>query len=324
MKKVLFFAATAALALSSCSNEVTESFQTKAPERTPIVIETYMPKLTRAVEASVADLETVANGFWLKATANEELINTTFVGSIPQNAEAYVWGPSDGQTKFYWPADPEETVTFLGVYDPAGSYEGAETLSLNVDGANDYLVAKTVTSLQNNPTGSVSIRFKHILSEIKVEAVGLVDGYEYTVGKVKVNTPATATYNFAATENNLVAGAAADLVINDAEISTDQATYAEPNNNCFTLTTETPSAVANPVMLVPGVESTLTVQYLVYLPGSGVKEVKTATAKFTPVAASINTLRIKLNPGKVEIVLNVEGVDALGNAEDKEYIIPVV
>ncbi|MBQ0057621.1 MAG: fimbrillin family protein [Bacteroidales bacterium] len=317
MKKILFVAATAALVLSSCSNEISESFQTKKSDRTALEVKAYMPGMTRA--AVVADFETLtANGFRLVATSENEQFD-------PIN-ELYAYDEGNkswtANGTFYWPIDPTAVVSFVGVYDPTGTYEGGETIDVTTTSnddeecANDYLVAKKDLSLATSNGGAVTLQFKHILAEVQVEVMGNSDitGYAYQVAPVVIKAAATGTYDIASEE--FEAGELQEFKVNSAFVSSynpQDGTYDVEYSSFDKVGTKDYTEIGNPIMIVPSDYCEISFQYVVTIEGSNERPtLKEAHAYFMPVAGSLNRLQIVLNPEKVEIKVKVDGVDEMG------------
>jgi len=324
MKKVLFMVAPVALLLSSCSNEVTETFETvKIEGPTPLTVSTYTPGLTRtatATEVSEADVETLQeNGFWLSAwdatedaTAMVEGKNFTYV------EEAWDSYTEEKADVFYWPNDPTTEVTFYGFYDagaaaqleeptsPITKGNDAVTAEVTSDGTIDYMATKLTSSLNQttNGTGAIALTFDHILAQVTCQITPGVSGYQYLVGDVTISSPATATYNF--DDNTFTDGEeSASIQLTEAYVTGGQiATTTTEDGPAGDIITEADTQIGNTVVVVPG-ERTLSIEYEVNLldtDGNVLKRsYKTATASFNAVAGKNNVLSITLNPDQVAL-----------------------
>lgn len=202
MKKVFFLAATAALALSSCSeNEITNNVENS--RRTPISVSVYSKGQTRAV----TDLQALqAEGFDLviKATSADDAM---FNDKCEYDGTAGAW--KMGTEPLYWPLNEEEVVSFYALYCPApaegGTIEAAaqagytSTVYIDEDASSDIVAAYASSTLKDNGTNEMALSFSHLLSEIHFAIKGAEAGMVYTLNKITLTGAKVGTVTFAPT-----------------------------------------------------------------------------------------------------------------------------
>ena len=318
MKKELLFAAFATVLLAGCSNEVSESYFTPS-DRTPITVQTYTPGVTRVAGTEATDAAIKGTGFYLLAEdlAKEQyIVNTAF----KYDAQMQVWGNVDDAT-FYWPDNANTQVEFTALYDPNATYAANPVCPITTDGIaitnvgeSDYMVDNFTTTLADHPAGGVTIGFKHIMAAVKVVSIALEDGYDMKVGPVSIKeVPTSATYFVS--DNAFQPGTVKSdsLQINNSSVAAAKGTF----NNPYLLNTTSFSDVSNQVFLIPGVEYTLSFNYTISFAGESASEIVTKTAKFTPVAGRLNTLKVSLSAGKVQISINVSSIPGWETQDDQ-------
>ena len=210
MRKYFLFAATAAVVLSSCSNDEEVSEQPAPETGKTITVSAYVPGRTRsASEAGYTDLTDY--GFYLFAydakDVNDPVIEgahyvfstgTSVSGSSDELTTVGSWAEEEGTT-YTWPS---YSLMFTGIYIPdpeTGDIQGVETgdgqLYLSVDGSQDVLLASAVAASSDND-GTVNLTFNHILAKIAFE-VACTDtlNYRCSVSNLTLNAPHFATYN---------------------------------------------------------------------------------------------------------------------------------
>lgn len=204
MKKILL-AAMAALAITGCSQN--EEFE-NAEQNAEIKIGTSV--VTRAEPMVTANFKEfkafgyshteAAYGASVKGTS---ILDGTFISEDQTN-----WTEKDSK-KFYWPA--EGYVTFFG-YSPASLPNGSTytyadaggyptiTYSVNnvITDQVDFLVAKLENETKTTNAGSVSLAFKHALTQVVFKLKGDDPNVIYNVTNIKFNAlKTTGTYNYA-------------------------------------------------------------------------------------------------------------------------------
>ena len=182
MKKIYFFAALAAVALASCSNdEVVQTTQTSPANE--INFRPLMGNVTRAVEKT--------------AFANNDVISIRAnFGSADYFNDTYTFDgtnfkPTTATTHYYWPSDLADAdgkrMTFYATYPnsvAAQTGDGAFALT-DYDAETDILFAKKVVTTK--PSDGVStMNFRHALSEIDVKVKNTNAGLEVTITGVRV------------------------------------------------------------------------------------------------------------------------------------------
>lgn len=191
MKKAIFFAATAALVLSSCSSDEITYDVAKKDVKGPKAIEVnaYTPQ-TKAVATTL----NVQNGFWANFTATGA-DEATYDGKIiytpgADNAPGvYSFNLAQGEEDPCWPDDPNVALNVVAVggatFDENPILDGAITVSPVTNAtetANDVVTATFSKSLNDNgASAAVNLEFKHILAKVQFNGKGAQSGYDYRV-----------------------------------------------------------------------------------------------------------------------------------------------
>lgn len=220
MKKALFFAATAALALSSCSSDEITYDVLKKDVKGPKAIEVnaYTPQ-TKAVATTL----NVQNGFYACFSAPGTDNNRV---SIYNGKIAYM---SDATTPYYyftsgtdaseltgndiptWPEDPSTVMTVYAISNGSASFtlsedeistltSGKYAYTPETEAANtaqDVVVAKFSKSLiQNNNNAAILLEFNHILAKVQFNAVGAHNStFDYKLVGLSFEGVKNDTYN---------------------------------------------------------------------------------------------------------------------------------
>ncbi len=322
MKKYFFVAASAALVLSSCSNEIEQVSALGENGKKEIKVSTYTPGMTRAYEASVDTLQ--RDGFWLYAVSEEdELFNDQFIYDSDSwtpatwDSKENVW-TVNADKKVYWPTN---SVSFYGVYSPSSSPESPLSISeegnVGVDiyvesqakDQKDIMVATKTTNLSDNGSSTVNLEFKHIMAEVEVQvkAASTTD-YVTNLYGISITGKGSSTYDFASNEHVLgeyesqfeIKSQATTGDWQNPEIQVfDPLQYDEghPENTIDELTEEYVT-YGNTAMLLPG-ECTLHMGYVITLGDVNVSYEVDKTATVNLVAGKKNIIQVTLNPGQV-------------------------
>lgn len=313
-------AASAAMVLSSCSNEI-EQVSNLDCNKKEITVTTYTPGMTRAYEASVDTLQ--HDGFWLYAVSGEdELFNDQFIYDSDSwtpaawDAETEVW-KVNADKKVYWPTN---SVSFYGVYSPSSSPESP--LSISEEGRvgvgiylstmakdqKDIMVATKTTNLSDNGSSNVALEFKHIMAEVvvQVKAASTTD-YVTNLYGISITGKESSTYDIASNEHVMGESNAKFVIKNQAitgnwetgEDMFDSYQYDEdhPDNTIDELTEEY-KTYGTAAMLLPG-ECTLHMGYVITLGDVQVSYETDKTATINLVAGKKNIIQVTLNPGQV-------------------------
>lgn len=316
-------AASAALVLSSCSNEI-EQVSNLDCNKKEITVSTYTPGMTRATEATVEDLQ--QDGFWLYAVSGEDqLFNDQFIYDSDSwtpavwDTVAKVWTVND-EKKVYWPTN---SVSFYGVYSPSSSKESP--LSISEEGnvgvglylstmakdQKDIMVATKTTNLSDNGSSNVALEFKHIMAEVvvQVKAASTTD-YVTNLYGISITGKGSSTYDFASNEHVMGEYDAKFIIKNQATTGDwqnpgkelfEMGQYNDPEmypDNTIDELTEEYVTYGNTAMLLPG-ECTLSMGYVITLGDVQVSYETGKTATINLVAGKKNIIQVTLNPGQV-------------------------
>lgn len=186
MKKNLFLVAIAAVAMTSCSNEidnvVNESASLKAIE--------FKPLVTRAgvVDATTTDIQT--GGFAVSAFKGETLGSSTATAYMANVNVAFTtsWNYTGN---YYWPIDGTDLFFFAHYQKGTGAIPAPTNASGVVtyadyvaDGTKDLLLARTVDATS---AAAVNIAFQHALSKVSFKVKNSAGtGLTVTVSSITV------------------------------------------------------------------------------------------------------------------------------------------
>lgn len=281
MKKILF-AAMAALAITSCSqNEEIDTLAQKAE----INFNTVVSKTSRAVTTTTDQFNNFKVYAYTHSTAfDETTTGNAIIDGVVFDKSENTWS-AEGDKKFYWPVS--DMVSFFA-YSPKNSsaafahtVAGAPTLTYSVAAASadqeDLIVTQKVDQKksESGATSAVSLNFKHALTKLAFKVRGLGDGITYTVTKITVNAKGGGTYTYNMTDGDLSTWVA----------NTTDATYMVYNTDETALSFEgsdtTPAPEANikdltaadkTLMLIPQSGATVKVTYsAAYTNGSTIR-----------------------------------------------------
>lgn len=205
MKKILF-AAMAALAITSCSqNEEIDTLVQKAE----IKINTAVSKTSRAVSTTTGSFRTFTayayshTGVFANATTFNPLIPETAFTST----DGTIW---TAESKFYWP-DTDNVSFFAFSPNTIGqiTYTGATaqtapTLKYEVKtivtDQEDLIVAELMNKVRNSSdaTEAVSLNFKHALTKIGFKIKAESEGVKYTLNKIVIRAKGNGLYTYKA------------------------------------------------------------------------------------------------------------------------------
>lgn len=212
MKKYLFVAAAATLALSSCSDNEIVSKAVK-PGTTPISVSVYSQGQTRYTETTSTVLQRDANGFklWAVYTDQNDQTQTLIDGAVTTYSNG-AWTYAGEQV--YWPTNESTPVSFYGIY-PAPSEFSPSTPDLLVDNytsLTDIVVAYSEQALSDNKNdGEVALTFKHILSDVSVTAKGEDASYSYLIKSITLTMESPIYYNVTGGEYGPADGTDTDI-----------------------------------------------------------------------------------------------------------------
>ena len=250
MKKILF-AALAALAITSCS----QNEEIEAPtQKTEINFRSVVGKSSRAAEATTENLE--SQGFILYAYNTKTItmdkvtagsLTTTFINGKKATCTNSNWSVADGP--YYWPI--AENLQFFAYspeaggitnYDTTGSYPSFTYALQTIQ--TDLLAACVTDKAKTNSAtsvGSVDLTFNHILTQINFKLQGKDTGFKYNVTSIKLSGVAnsgTYTYN-------------ADKGAWSAQTGNEEYTYNATYSEIDGTATSEIATSSNALMLIP-------------------------------------------------------------------------
>lgn len=209
MKKILF-AALAALAITSCS----QNEEIEAPsQKTPISFKTVVGKASRATPM----LDTNFKNFKVYAynTGKTEIASVTNIGTTQfmNGVNVEKTGTPESWTidgTYYWPTtanvqffaySPMASTALTG-WTATGQFPSFSYTVNEVTTQEDLLVAQATNKTKSAVTDDgVTLTFKHILTQINFSAKGETDDYTYTITSIKIGeVNQTNTYTFAGTD----------------------------------------------------------------------------------------------------------------------------
>lgn len=163
MKKTLL-AVVAALAIVSCSqNEIDGIDNGSKNGKTEIKFSTGVSKTTRAADYVTTNLQTTGMTVYSYLTDDETAVfNTPYMNGDNYSYSSDTW---TGNHTYYWPQD--KYVHFIAI--PTGySYTPSEQ-SISVGAGTDLVVAYLPKQNKDSNSGTVSLKFKHILTRINFQ-----------------------------------------------------------------------------------------------------------------------------------------------------------
>lgn len=327
MKKYFVMAASAALVLSSCSNEIEQVSNLENNGKKEIKVSTYTPGLTRADEAQASDVQN--NGFWMIAEAAE--INNRFDYVEDAEGGASSWKAvkveadleegTDAEYKdLIWPGN--STVDFYALYWAKRDAQKVQSFELNednqlvfskdknlVDGQSDIMTAFKSAKYTDTEDGEVTLKFNHILAEVSTNlqiASSAVSGVSYTAKKVILVAPTNRTYSFSEEDGG-------SFSFNE-ESDTLTTVYTILDGN-MTLYSSNYSKTGSSVMVLPGVcKLMVTVNATDY---ASLDEDFTREAEIELAQGYNHELNLTISPETHEMKVNVE-VSEWQNADPVE------
>lgn len=209
MKKILF-AAMAALAITSCSqNEEIDTLAQKAE----IKINTAVSKTSRAMSTTTSTFRTFTayayshTGVFANATTLNPLIpETAFTstdGAIWTAGSKFYWPDTDNVSFFAFSPNTEEQITYTGA-----TAQTAPTLKYKVKtivkDQEDLIVAELMNKVRNSSaaTDAVSLNFKHALTKVGFKIKAESEGVEYTLSKIVIKAKGNGVYTYNASTTN--------------------------------------------------------------------------------------------------------------------------
>lgn len=255
MKKIFFFAAMAAVALASCSNdEVVQTTQTSPANE--ISFRPFINNVTRAADITdgTASTDLQGLGFWVTAIHKKDATTTTYFDNVQ-----FTWTSTSSTynsvTKYYWPADGtldffayaptdegNDQITRDGTDYKKFTVTPSTTIANQVDLVYANTDAKTKTGTYTPEGGSettygargVPLNFRHTGSKIVVKVKNSEDNnlvFEITGMKI-VNVDGTAVFEYDKAGTDVTTDTKNDkqLVIGDwSDNTTYTASYSTPN-----------------------------------------------------------------------------------------------
>lgn len=190
MRKILFIAAMAAVAMTSCSkNEVIEN---TSPQNA-ISFVTAVGKV-KANETNATTIQSGVNlyGYYTAGAFGAEVPQKYFSNPDKLSCTAGVWNTTG---TYYWPVSGKLSVfaaypATLTVTEPAaaGAYPSfAYTVKAGIDSQEDIVVANAMDQVKATPTATaVKLQFKHILSQVNFYVALTGDTYRVKVESLKI------------------------------------------------------------------------------------------------------------------------------------------
>ena len=190
MKKILF-AAVAALAITSCS----QNEEIDAPlQKTPVSFKTIVNKSARAtamLEADFSEFKVYAYNTGTDNIATATAIGTAFInGEEVTKAAEGAWGMS---TTHYWPVSdniqffafsPKAAIS-TDLWNVATKYPSFTYTIKDVASQEDLLVASATDKTKPTTDQAIELAFSHILTQINFSAK-LVKNFAYTITGISI------------------------------------------------------------------------------------------------------------------------------------------
>ena len=249
MKKILF-AAVAALAITSCS----QNEEIDAPaQKTPVSFKTIVNKSARAtamLEADFSEFKVYAYNTGKDNIATATAIGTAFInGEEVTKAAEGAWGMS---TTHYWPVSdniqffafsPKAAIS-TDLWNVTTKYPSFTYTIKEVASQEDLLVASATDKTKPTTDQAIELAFSHILTQINFSAK-LVKNFAYTITGISikgVNNKNTYSYDSGWGTSEGTADYAYDGNWNAAP---------EGDDNIANLSKTTDTKITNALMLMP-------------------------------------------------------------------------
>lgn len=318
MKTKVLFAAIAAIALTSCSNELDNVVN---PDASLKAIE-FKPLITRAdaVETTADDFADFYAFGYKGGASNPTSLH--FSGTMTKDDVWSLTRDDDAEgNNVYWPAVSNEYLYFYAVSPatiltnetvPTVSNGTVASVSVSVDGKTDILVAKGTGPKQyltNN--GTVTYTFEHALAQVKVSAK-TESGLKIKISSIKLTGLNTSADLVWPTTDGVSAS-----WNNGSGSSTTQYTYTAIDTY---LTGAFTGFVTGGLMVLPTEEATgkIVVAYDVYNSSDVLQKSYTAEANLSVLERG-NTYNYQLTVGSaVEMEVNFAVTDLAGWDEGTE------
>lgn len=208
MKKILF-AALAALAITSCS----QNEEIEAPsQKTKIDFTTAVGKSPRAADVDNTNFKAfTVNSYITDAAYAGGPLGTAYMDKVGYKGNQGSWTAVDATKEYYWPSD--KTVQFFAYPTPVNNnitYAAGNawpTLDFKVKEAasdqEDLVVACAINETKPASGGEVTLTFKHILARINFSAE-IDNNYNYAINTITIKEAkgTSGTYTFAADPTN--------------------------------------------------------------------------------------------------------------------------
>lgn len=331
MKKNLFFAAMAVVALASCS-KVAVIDQNPTSMEQPIAFTNYTAGATKATVMTAAGLQTP--GFGVYTVMNDDE-TTLFMDNVNPKGATWAYSPLK-----YWPKDESNTLDFY-FYAPHSSStnsnvsnptctSNAKTIEFAVNSTianqSDLLWAAPVLNAvySGNMLDSdhkVPVNFGHALAKIGFTAQRDAD---YTGVTIKINSvKIKGNFN---TSGVMDLTKAANTAIWSSVTSTNDTEYAPALQNVTNITTTATqiNTDAEYIMVVPSTSTakttyTITVNYTVKDEGNveTTNEITSTAAELAFEVGKQYTFNIKIGLKPIEFTVSVNGWDD-GSTSDVE------
>lgn len=295
-------AASAALVLSSCSNEIDEvSNLNSETGKKEIKVATYTPGMTRAYSDAFSTVSEAIkdslekNGFCLYASYGETSKTNLFGEegtTVSYSSDDKTWIIAK---KAYWPES--ESVDFRAVYpvDPDDTQIqqlNSDMLPIFPDGLTDIMVASATTTLDKSNEGTVNLDFNHILAQVafavKYDSEDEA-GNNFKLNSLTLELPNSGNYDFA--KNEVSIGEETQVV---SFLASGISVFSESTNITATK------------MVIPCSNATLTIKYEYDLTSTGAtcSEKTKVFENISLVAGSKNTFNIILSSSEKEIMVS--------------------
>ena len=202
MKKILFFAAIAAMTLSMASCQKEGGVSDNTFKTGTKLIRFGFASSTRAFTEATADgVQADENGFKVAGVLSDNSVSFN---------EAAKWSAADNfyrtDNDYYYP-DAPATISFFAAYPAATEIavaEGVASIAYTQNPDTDLIVAKKADVAAQG--SSVALEFDHALSQVAVTCTGKDAGAVYKIKSVTLKGFADGTYTYA--DGKMVGGTA--------------------------------------------------------------------------------------------------------------------
>ena len=192
MKKAFYMMAAAAIALSSCSSEET----TDVAKSSAITFRTSVGLNSRGTATTTENLHNIWVSAFYKSNGSSAFDDVEFINNGGTSTSFF-----DQTNNHYW--EKNKTYRFIAIAPIKTDWAATSSFSKDevtftdvspktaIPDQQDLVIGKADGSEETNATNGVSLDLKHVLSQIKIQALNRNPNLIYTIRGIRISTVAT-------------------------------------------------------------------------------------------------------------------------------------